>query len=390
MAAVRRPAARPEQIRRHNLALVLRHVHQRGALTRTELAQATGLNRSTIGALVGELTEHGVVTECTAPSSSTAGRPPYVVTAVPRGAYVVAIDIDVLSVTIAAVGLGGDVLAQRSWRHPPSPVVTRLVQRLADETASLTAGLDPSKQVGIGVSVPGTTRLSDGYVDSAPNLNWHSVALGELLHSALGRPVAVGNDGDLAALAEQHRGAAVGFADVICLLGRIGIGAGIIARDLPMRGAQGYAGEVGHMTLDPHGLPCHCGNRGCLEVYVGEAAIVRAAQDAGLRATTAPAVFQAANDGSPAARRALSDVATWLGYGVANLVNVLNPQAIIFDGHLRDIVGVEVDTIQTIVQRFTLTTSKAPVALLTGAVPDASLVGAAELAFDGLLSGELL
>ena len=124
--------------------------------------------------------------------------------------------------------------------------------------------------VGVGVAVPGMVRQPDGQVRFAPNLGWEDVPLGAELADALGLPVAVGNDADLGILAEHVRGAAAGVDDVVYLSGHAGIGAGVFTAGRPLVGHGGYAGEVGHIVVNPGGRTCRCGSRGCWETESGE------------------------------------------------------------------------------------------------------------------------
>ncbi len=270
----RSPAARPEEIRRHNLGLLLEQVHLDGELSRAALTQRLGLNRSTIGALVAELTSLSTLAEHVPSGSERAGRPSHVVGFRADGPYAFAADIEVDRVVCAAVGLGGRVLARHEARisedHARASDVARLIAAMLPELTQPLAAL--AWPVGLGVSVPGTVRRSDGRVELAPNLGWTNEPLAELLAElvAPALPVQLGNDADLGALAEYRRGAGRGCDDLIYLNGKIGVGGGIITGGNPLAGHDGLAGEVGHMMLDSSGPVCHCGGRGCVETYIGE------------------------------------------------------------------------------------------------------------------------
>lgn len=384
-------AARPENIRQHNLGLLLRLLHQHGELTRSALVEATGLNRSTIGALVAELAEHGIVTQNRGCGTSPgAGRPSYSVAASTHAVYGLAVDLDVGNVTVAAVGLGGDMLARRSWRHSSAAAQPAfVVERLVEASSQIAGELETGKCVGIGVGLPGIVRGSDGFVLNAPNLGWHAVPFGELLTYALGAPVRCGNDGDLAALAEHQRGAGVGYEDLVCVIGRIGVGSGIVSSGRPLLGARGYAGEVGHLSLNPQGPRCHCGRRGCLEQYAGELALLAAARLEGCAARDLPELFRQASEADPAAVRAVETVARHLAHGIRNLVNLLDPQMVLFTGHLADVLSLSGSIIQNGIAHAIVADSERPVVLTTGALTEPTLVGAAELAFENLLRGNI-
>jgi predicted NBD/HSP70 family sugar kinase len=383
---------RPEEIRRHNLSLLLRHIHQHGELTRAELTAATGLNRSTIGGLVSDLVGLGLVIEYVPSVRDRAGRPSHVVAPRGDGPYVIAVDVAVERIVTATVGLGGTVHERRlvaidGDEREPEAVVARIVSD-SGWLAQRRPGI--AGPVGIGVSIPGTVRRQDGFVEHAPNLNWRAVPFASLLAERL--PVAldvhVGNDADLGAVAEHQRGAAIGYDHLIYLNGSVGVGGGIIAEGVQLYGVGGYGGEIGHMTINPDGPPCHCGSTGCIETYIGEHALLRAA---GITDRHGPrvveAVFADAAAGQPAASEAVRTVATWLGRSLANLVNCFNPQAIVVGGSLAEVVRLERVLVESELDRRAMAAARAGVQLLLpGLHQDSALIGAAELAFTDLLA----
>jgi len=383
-------AVRPEEIRRHNLSLLLRHIHQHGELTRVELTAATGLNRSTIGALVSDLVALGLVSEYVPSGRDRAGRPSHVVAPRSDGPYVLAVDVAVERIVTATVGLGGVVHERRqvaidgAARRPEA-----VISQIATDAEWL-AGRRPGGggPVGVGVSIPGTVRRRDGFVEHAPNLNWRAVPFAQLLAEAMGGPdVQIGNDADLGAVAEHQRGVATGYDHLVYLNGSVGVGGGIISEGSLLHGGGGYAGEIGHMTINPDGPPCHCGSTGCIETYIGEHALLRAAGVTGRHGPRAvDAVFIDAASGDPVARQAVRTVALWLGRSVANLVNCFNPQAIVVGGSLAEVVRLERCTVEVELDRRAMAASRAGVQLLLpGLGQQSALIGAAELAFQALL-----
>ncbi len=382
-----RSAARPEQIRRHNLSVVLRHVHLHGSVSRPELARSTGLNRSTIGALVRDLVELGMVTQANPTRSRDgAGRPPYLVVPRPGSVHVIAVDIDVARVQVAAVGLSGSVLGKIEWHlvgHDRSAV--NVADRVADAARELTAATG-SVRVGVGVSLPAMIDNPRGIAVYAPNLQWSNEPFGDLLRQRLDDHVVVSNDADLAALAEHRRGVAAGFADLVYVLGRVGVGGGVIIGGELLRGSRGYAGEIGHMSVQANGPVCHCGNRGCLEEYVGEAAILRAAGAAGIPSPELSTLFDRAGAGDEVAAEVVASIGQWLGRGLSNISHVLNPQAIVAGGHLAEVMRLAEPSLRIGLQRGMVTIGRAPITLLQGRIREAPLVGAAELAYERLLA----
>lgn len=390
--AAQRVAVRPEEIRRHNLSRLLRSIHQRGELTRADLTAAMGLNRSTIGALVSDLVALGLVTEFVPSGGDRAGRPSHVVAPRPDGPYVLAVDVAVERIVTAAVGLGGAVLERRDTPIEGADRLPRAVVGQIVADAGWLADRLPRSQgpVGVGVSIPGTVRRRDGFVEHAPNLDWRAVPFAELLAARMPSPLDVqaGNDADLGAVAEHQRGAAIGYDHLVYLNGSVGVGSGIIAEGSQLHGVGGYAGEIGHMTINPDGPPCHCGSTGCIETYIGEHALLRAAgitDRHGPRAVAA--VFEGAAAGDRRSVAAVRTVAVWLGRSLANVVNCFNPQAIVVGGSLAEVVRLDRATVEGELDRRAMAAARAGVqVLLPGLDQDSALIGAAELAFQSLLT----
>lgn len=385
-------AARPEEIRRHNLGLLLEQVHRDGELTRAELTQRLGLNRSTIGALVAELTDLGLIDERVPSGNERAGRPSHVVAPRSDGPFAIAVEVDVDSVVTAAVSLGGDVLAR--YDHSLSANGTtpyHIAERIAADVEELFASLPlGARSVGIGVSTPGTVTPTGGRVEHAPNLEWRDEPFGAILTKRLppGIGVSFGNDANLGALAEHLRGAARGFHDAVYLTGKIGVGGGVIVDGKLLSGAGGFAGEVGHMLLDPSGPPCHCGSRGCVETYVGEAALLRlAGRTVPPSRESVAEVLRAARAGEPDALRGVRAVGVGLGRTIANLLNLLNPQVVITGGSLSTVLELSRAEVEHEIAVRAMSQARRSVQLRPAGLGDnSSLIGGAELAFGPLLA----
>jgi predicted NBD/HSP70 family sugar kinase len=389
------PAARPDAIRRHNLSLVLDHIHRDGALTRAQLTQRLEVSRSTMGALVADLIELGLVDEVVPTGGSGVGRPSHVVGPHASGPYVVAVDIDVTQVVTAAVGIGGALLARHvvpTGADASSPgQVAGIVAESVEQVSKDTARNRPP--LGIGISLPGTVDRWSGRVAVAPNLEWHDVAFGALLGQLLpsGMRVSVGNDADVAVLAEHRRGGVRDVDDVVFLLGRIGVGAGIISGGRPLRGFDGYAGEIGHNVVDETGPACHCGKSGCVETYIGERALLRlAGRPEPPNDEVTAAIFADARRGDVAALAAVRGVSESLGRALASLVNTLNPQRVMLGGYLSELLDIARPDIELALKEYALDAPGRNVQLMHPSFgADSALLGAAELAFAELLADPL-
>ncbi len=389
MAAARRPGAgtNQEAVRRHNLGTVLAHLHHDGQLSRADLTTRLGLNRSTIGALVGELVSLDAVVE-TAPSGgrSGAGRPSLDVRTNPRAAVVVAVEVGVDVLRSALVGLGGEVLARAVAPTPASRrpdlvagAVVRLARRVADGVP------DGAALLGLGVGVPGVVREPGGVVRFAPNLGWVDVPLADLLRARIGTPlrVTVGNDADLGALAEHTRGAAIGCDDLVFVAADAGVGGGVIVGGRPLQGVGGYAGELGHLMVNPRGHTCRCGSTGCWETEIAAPAISAALR---MRTTDLDSLAERlAGLQRPGA--ALRSVGRYLGLGLGSIVNVFNPEVVVLGGVLRNLYPVVSADVDHALATAALQAPREQVRVLMPALGgDSVLVGAAEKAFEPALT----
>lgn len=375
-----------EAVRRHNLGTLLRHVHGAGQMSRAELTTLMGLNRSTIAGLVTELESLGI-SEHTTPVGGTrqgAGRPSAGVRIAAEGPYVIAVDLGVDRAVVARVGLGGQVLQRaqapvhshgEAWQVGAS--VAALIRTVV-ENAPPAAPL-----IGIGISVPGLVRRSDGLVRLAPNLEWHDVSFGGIVLAALGLdiPVSIANDADLGALAERARGAGVGTDDLIYVSGNVGVGAGVITGGHLLEGAGGYAGEVGHLRFNPDGRPCHCGSRGCWETEVGAHAIAEAIHCPPDKVAHLDEILDGFDRPSPELRA----TGTALGQGLATIVNLFNPRMVVLGGYFRSLytlVGAEVNA--GLADRALSAPLESVILALPGLGSDSPLLGAAEIALEPL------
>ena len=374
-------------LRRQNLSRMLREVHVGGARSRSDLASRMGINRSTVGSLVAELSERGLVAERAPGPRTSPGRPSPLVEPRRDGPVVLATEIATDSLAAAVVGLGGVIISctrmdrSRAWRSPAETL---------DDLAAIAAPLIRAPGcadsiLAVGMSIPGMVRREDGFLHIAPNLGWRDVPLSRLVGERLGLdvPVMAGNDADIATLAEHTRGAGVGSTDFICLWGEAGMGAGIVAGGRQLTGSAGYAGEVGHIPVNPMGTACHCGSRGCWETEVGEDALLR---NAGLQAVGSgrralDALFAAADREDDGALAAISTVGDWLGIGLAGLVNVFNPSCVALGGLYARLYPYVRHTIARVIGERAMPAPRALVEVMPAALgPDSALLGAAELA----------
>lgn len=384
----RRTGIGPEELRRNNMSQLLSRVHLSGPTSRAALTKELGLNRSTIGDLSSALEDLGLITEGAPAVVGRSGRPSLVVA--PREDHaVVAVEIGVDRIAVALVALGGGVLERRQRHHQRGEHdVGHVIESVAQMVGDVLAAHPGVRCHGVGVSVPGAVRARDGVVRFAPNLGWVEERFTDRLAQRLAQPVATGNDANLGALAEHLRGVAVGHDHVAYFSGSVGIGGGFLVGGVPLTGASGYAGEVGHLQVDSGGARCRCGNTGCWETKVGEnELLVRAGRLPGGGPEGVAEVIAAAEGGEARAAAALDDVAEWVGVGLRAVINLFNPEIIVLGGHLAPVFVARETEINDVLDRWMLMSPRGEVLVRPSQLqPDAPLVGAAELAFMPLLS----
>ena len=378
------------------LARVLRALHTRGTLTRSDIGAITGLNRSTVASIVSDMAALGVVEEG-AGSIGGVGRPSLTVRAVPDSFAVIGWDVRVDRSSALAMGFGGEVLHRWSKDHRRGStdtfeVAARIVTGSTEIVESLSERI---RWVGMGLAMPGVIDpVGDpprSVVHRAPSLGWVDVSFGEVLRAGLSErfgaqfPVLLGNDANLGAMAEWTRGAGRGSRCMVFVSGDVGIGGGIVLEGELLTGAMGFAGEIGHIRFDSSGAPCRCGAVGCWETLIGAETIVRAAgRDP---ANTSPEdIYAAAREGDERARESTVEAARAVGQGLATIVNVINPDTVVLAGHLESLLEEYHHTVMEEL-RFTLSRQTTDIRLVTPAFGSESIViGAAELAFEPVLN----
>jgi predicted NBD/HSP70 family sugar kinase len=382
---------RSETVRRANLAAIVRELHVRGPQSRSELVARTGLTRTAIRALIGELVAGDLLVEERRTLAGAPGRPSPLVRPKPAAVLVLALQVAVDSLAAALVGVGGTPLERIRISRPRGHFsVDEIVADLRDLTERLPVRRHRHQIVGVGVAMAGLVRHTDGVVSRAPNLGWQDVPLGERLEAVLdlGVPVHLANEADLAAMAELRRGAARGADDLLLIWGEVGVGGGIIVDGKPLTGVAGYAGEIGHVPVNPDGRRCGCGSIGCWETEIGEGALLRRAgraEDGGT--DEVEALLADAATGDRRALDALEDVGRWLGIGLAGLVNVLNPRVIVLGGLFAQAHPFLDGALDRELDRMALRGPRGMVRVTpAGLGIDAPLVGAAELALEPFLA----
>lgn len=326
-------------IKKMNKTLVLDTIRQRQPLSRADIAATLGLNKATVSSLVSELIESQLVTEI-GPGESSGGRKPTLLLFNRGAGYAIGIDIRVNDLFALLVDLEGNVIRERTVPLEDSSPDHAIDQiRKMIHWLSKKAPESPYGIVGIGIGVPGLVDEKSRIV-SAPNLGWNNVAVQNLLISEFGENIHIDNEANAGAIGEKLYGAGRDAANLIYISIGVGIGSGMIVGGELYRGISNFSGEVGHMTVSENGPLCRCGNRGCWETLASEKALLdRAAQrwkdsSAASDEEGLDRLLNLARAGDPDALSLLEETGKHLGVGLANLVNILNPELIVIGNRL--------------------------------------------------------
>jgi N-acetylglucosamine repressor len=332
------PLGNRDLIRALNRSTVLTMIKTYGPIARADIARRSGLSPATITAITAELIDENLVFEKAAGDSS-GGRPPILLALNPKAGYVVGIKLTETSATAALTDLEAMVVARRTQElsgHSPDLVVKELANLV---TALLKENnLEKQQFFGVGVGMAGIVDAGQGLLRQSPILGWQDVPLADLLENQLGVPVYLENDVNTLTITEKWFGAGQGVDNFLTVsIGR-GVGMGIVINGQFYRGSRGGAGEFGHTVVDPQGPQCECGKRGCLETFVGDIGLLRAASEAVQRGeieqpvSNVDELISLAIAGNPAAQAVFANAGQVLGRSIANLINIFSPQKILISG----------------------------------------------------------
>ena len=337
-------------VREINLSVIMNRLRTNAPISRAALAETTGLNKTTVSSLVNELIERQFVQEIglTSPSS---GRPAILLKLNPTAGFIVSCEIGVDFILVICTDFAPEII----WRHEEhiDPTIGQhaiLDRALAILHQAIEVGCPACGTLwGMAVGVPGLVDQTTGALLFAPNLGWKDLPIRAILQESINVHLFVDNEANLAALGEHYFGAAQGYEEVLYISAGVGLGGGIVHGGRMFSGVTGVGAEFGHMTMDPNGEICKCGNQGCWETQVSQQALFRhvwrrvergevsrlSEMSGGSRASlTVPLIVDAARAGDAVALDALEIIGRHLGIGIASLVNALNPELVVFGGIL--------------------------------------------------------
>jgi predicted NBD/HSP70 family sugar kinase/biotin operon repressor len=326
-----------------NSKRILQLLKDRGSMTQAELSRETGLSRSTISNFVAALSASGLIVPADRralqfPSKpSSPGRPGTTLQLDPNVGAVIGIDFHHRRFQVALVNLAHELIAEGNGDLPIDHSAKEAIDAAVNEVERVLekGKIQPNSLIGVGIGLPGPIDSKTGYVTpSSVSPGWLGVDVKTEFRERLRLPVAIDNDANLGALAEQIWGAGRGIDNFIYVRIDTGIGAGLVINGQLVHGSSGAAGEIGHVTLDERGPVCRCGNRGCLERYVGESALLELLQPIYGPGLTITKMLALAEEGDLRCRRVLEDAGHILGIGLADVATMVNPARFIIGGIL--------------------------------------------------------
>ena len=370
-------------LRSANRRLVLDVLRDKGEVSRADLARLTELSGTTVSSLIAGLTDEGVVREVGRDGrTGRSGRPGRLVRLVGDRSLVVGIDLGPDTVRAAVCDLSGEVLAERSQTLEDGALALAQTCDLANELIAA-VGPDRSRFSRIVLGVAGVVDTSTRRVISDRVPAWAHQDPQAVLSAGTGLPTTVENDADLCVLGERSFGVARGLTDVLCVRASAGIGVGLLLGGRLYRGAHGGAGELGHVQVDEHGDLCVCGNRGCLETTASLGPVLAALRVVQPHVRTHEDLAALVAAGDRAAIRAVGDAGAAIGKGVADLCNILAPQAVVVGGDLTGGGPYLADAVRDAVERYTKPRTAGRIDVLeAGLGPRAAVLGAVATAVE--------
>jgi predicted NBD/HSP70 family sugar kinase len=347
VSVTRGRAINVRDLRKRNRAQALAAVYHNGPVTRQQIGEATGVSPATVSNLVGDLLDQGVIVEAGA-EDSDGGRPRTLLRIKPDYKYVVGVDVGETAILVELFDLDMQVRASHSITPTaglldPEKTAEYVLEGL-DRVVTY-SGLAEDEILGVGVGVPGLVENGDDAVVHAQTVGWDGVPFGKMLRRRTRLPLFVENGAKTFGQAEKWFGAARDADNAIIVLLGTGTGVSIFTQGELYRGTSSSAGEWGHTTVMVNGRTCRCGARGCLEAYVGGWAIVARYDELRQRAPASGdtdlvarlTAIAEAPSGDRSAARVLQETTTYLGAGIANLINLFNPERIVVGGWISEI-----------------------------------------------------
>lgn len=379
------PVLNPKVMGDHHRLLLLRYLRLHGPSSRADLSRSLGLAPSVVSRLVRDLLAEGclVERECT---KTPMGRRPTLLAFNPDYRTVIGAHIQTDKLECALLNLGGHILARWESLLEGAPAPEYIFELLFKAVNALRR----ENTMGIGVAISGLIDVKTGKIVFSPVLQWEGINIREALERGCALPVHVENDANALAVAELLHGAGRNYKDFLCVMVSDGLGSGVVLGGRLYRGTLGGAGELGHTTIDSSESAsiCRCGERGCLEEFCSKRALNREAQRLGLSGWRA--LGDTARAGDPQAQRAFLRFGHFLGLGLKNAVNLLNPEAVIIGGDLAEFADLFLHATKKVVCEHCFPGGRtAPEVVLWQVGKEGFLVGAGGLVVEEFLSSPI-
>lgn len=358
--------------REYGRRALLQQIRMVGSVPRIELSGLTGISRATVTTITAEFLRNGLIEEVErkdAKADSRRGRPRVDLKIRGAARLVVGVKISSRSMSLVLLDFEGTRLAAletglQGSVFTPDDLAHAIGAAIDELTGS--AGRSAEEVSGVGVGIAGIVQASTGFVHWSPSLSQRNVAFGATLTAVLGTPAFIDNDANLVAVAEKTIGLGQSHTDFIVVTIESGVGMGLVIGGNIYRGTRGCGAEFGHTKVHLDGALCRCGQRGCLEAYVGDYALLREAMtmpgaDPGADAgTSIEALLNAARNGDAMARSIVERAGRMFAMGLANLVNIFDPQLIILAGEQMQFDHLYADAVITEMRKSIVQVDKAP------------------------------
>lgn len=371
-----------KNVRKYHYFLLLSLIQKHKQISRSQLAELTRMSNTTVGKIVKELINDHLVIEV-GQEKGEIGRKATILELNPEGAYIIGVEIDLTSVQIAFVSLNGKVIKKRQFVFDIKGHPEIVLDKVANEILILLTeigSVNADKVIAIGLSMPGLVTWPEGEVLMVPQFHWNEVKIKEYLEHKLDYVVYVDNHVRSILLAESLFGSIKKYKNTVCIYIGSGVGGAVMINGEISRGACNTLGEIGHITMDPHGPLCDCGRLGCLQTFISASELEKNAQ------APIDQIFKAYEDGVEWSRKLIDRAKTYLGITISNVICMYNPEVILLAGPLIEEYPILVEDIEQITNSQTWSSLRETYQLAYSTIgKDSGVIGASALVLNEFL-----
>ena len=376
-------------IKELNKSIAVKILRNHKSISRTQISKVSGLNKATVSSIVDELIDSGLAVE-QGRGHSAVGRRPVLLHFNARAGYAVGIEVAVGYLRGVLTDLAGNPIEIIHQPFENSNKTKVALEQINDLISNLIK-LAPESSLGIlgiGIGVPGLVNFSKGIILNAPNLGWTDFPLRSMLETQWNFPIFVDNEANAGVLGEKQFGIGKDVSNLVYISAGGGLGTGIIVANELIRGADGLSGEFGHMTIETQGLRCSCGNRGCLETYASERYLTERYRQMTGFSIDFDTIVEKLNNHDDDAIEAVHSAGHYLGIGISNIINAINPTLVIIGNRFADLGMHLVNSVNhTIQERCFIKPYSSVTVHLTELGANACSIGAASLVLDRYFTG---